>query len=236
MRLAIIPARGGSKRIPNKNIRDFRGKPIIEWSIQAACASSCFDRVIVSTDSTSIAEIATAAGADVPFLRPKALADDHSGTKEVVGHAVQWFQERGLEVEHACCIYATAPLLHGDDIRAGLQTLLESGTDYALSVSSFTAPVQRALVLNDDRRLEMLNSSFEFSRSQDLVDTYYDAGQFCWGVANAWIELRSILSGSTAPVIIPRHRVVDIDTLEDWHEAELKMEVINSDKEKWFTR
>lgn len=219
MRLAVIPARGGSKRIPRKNIREFCGRPIIAWSIEAALRSGCFDRVVVSTDDEQIAAAACACGAEVPFLRPAALADDHAGTLAVMRHAVETLavdQQAGL----VCCIYATAPFLRAEDLRRGLETLEQSGADYAFSVTSFAFPIQRALRLTPRGRVEMFDPAQFATRSQDLEEAWHDAGQFYWGRAAAWLDEAPLFGHGAAPVILPRHRVQDIDTPEDWLRAE----------------
>lgn len=217
MRVAIIPARGGSKRIPGKNIRPFLGHPMISWPIAVARASGLFDRVLVSTDDAAIAAAAREAGAEVPFLRDAALADDHATVTAVVQDAVRRLNL--TDDAMACLIYATAALIRPADLRAGLDALEATGADYALSVASFPAPVDRALVIAGGH-LSMLNPANLFTRSQDLPEAYHDAGQFCWGRAGAWLSERRAMSAPTAPVILPRARVQDIDTPEDWDHAE----------------
>lgn len=220
MRLAVIPARGGSKRIPRKNIKEFCGKPIIAWSIEAAIQSDCFDQIIVSTDDAEIADIARQYGATVPFMRPAELSDDHSGTIPVIRHAIEWFNAQGQTVEQVCCLYATAPFVTAKDIRRGLDTLIDTGYDYAFSVTSYAFPIQRAIRLNERRRVEMFSPEHFNTRSQDLEEAYHDAGQFYWGQAEAWLDNQVIFSPASAPVILPRHCVQDIDTPEDWVRAE----------------
>jgi len=220
MRLAVIPARGGSKRIPRKNIRLFCGQPMIAWSIEAALKSSCFDEVMVSTDDTEIAEVARQYGAHVPFVRPAELSDDHTGTTAVVAHAVDWFAMRGQTPTQVCCLYATAPFVTPDDLLRGLNMLNETGCDYAFSVTSYAFPIQRAVRITHAGRIEMLDAKHFNSRSQDLEEAYHDAGQFYWGSADAWRERKLIFSPVSAPVLLPRYRVQDIDTLEDWVRAE----------------
>ena len=220
MRLAVIPARGGSKRIPRKNIRLFCGQPMIAWSIAAALKSGCFDRIIVSTDDAEIAAVARRHGADVPFLRPAHLADDHTTTLPVVAHAIAWQQQHGVAASQACCIYATAPFVQAADLQRGLGLLTSSGCDYALSVTSFPFPVQRAIRIGPAGRLVMVQPEHLNTRSQDLPETYHDAGQFYWGQAAAWMAGRAIFSARAAPIILPRHRVQDIDSAEDWVRAE----------------
>lgn len=221
MKLAVIPARGGSKRIPRKNIKAFGGRPMIAWPIRAAIASTCFDRIIVSTDDPEIAEIALAQGADAPFLRPPELSDDHTGTIPVIAHAVEWQNARGAEANEVCCIYATAPFLEADDLRRGLDILRETGADYAFSVTDYASPIQRALRIRGDHRVEMFDPTQFEVRSQDLEKAWHDAGQFYWGRGEAWLSRKTLFGRHSAPVILPRHRVQDIDTPEDWHHAEL---------------
>jgi len=220
MKLAIIPARGGSKRIPRKNIKPFCGKPMIAWSIEAARASACFDQIIVSTDDAEIAAVARQYGATVPFMRPAELADDHTGTIPVIRHAIEWFNGQGHSVEQACCIYATAPFVSAEDIQRGGQILEETGSDYAFSVTSYAFPIQRAIRITERGRIAMFNPEHFNTRSQDLEEAYHDAGQFYWGIAKAWLQGKMIFSPDSAPVRLPRHRVQDIDTPEDWQRAE----------------
>ena len=220
MKLAIIPARGGSKRIPRKNIKPFCGKPMIAWSIEAALESGCFDRIIVSTDDEEIAEVARQYGAEVPFMRPLELSDDHTGTIPVIRHAIETINSQGRAVEQACCLYATAPFIRAEDLRRGLEILQGSGGDYAFSVTSYAFPIQRAIRLTPEGRVEMFNPEHFSTRSQDLEEAYHDAGQFYWGRADAWLQGKMIFSPASLPVMLPRHRVQDIDTPEDWVRAE----------------
>ena len=220
MRLAVIPARGGSKRIPRKNIKPFCGKPMIVWSIEAALQSGCFDQVIVSTDDAEINDVARQYGAAVPFMRPAELSDDHTGTLPVIRHAIEWFNGQGQAIEQVCCLYATAPFVRSEDIQRGLQILNETGSDYAFSVTSYAFPIQRAIHITDQGRVEMFNPEHFNTRSQDLDEAYHDAGQFYWGRASAWLQGKMIFSPDSAPVLLPRHRVQDIDTPEDWLRAE----------------
>jgi pseudaminic acid cytidylyltransferase len=219
--VAVIPARGGSKRIPRKNIRPFAGKPIIAYSIGTALASKLFDRVLVSTDDPEIAETARAWGAETPFVRPKDLADDHTGTDAVVKHAIRWLTEQGSTIAYACCIYATAPFLQVRYLREGYDKLLASGQDFAFSITSFAFPIQWALRITDEGAIEAVNPDDNFARSQDLEELFHDAGQFYWGRAQAYLDDVVTHSHASVPVILPRHLVQDIDTPEDWHRAEL---------------
>jgi N-acylneuraminate cytidylyltransferase len=220
MKLAIIPARGGSKRIPRKNIKNFCGKPMIVWSIESAILSGCFDQILVSTDDAEIAEVALAHGADVPFIRPVNLSDDHTGTIPVIAHAIDWINRNIGGVEFACCLYATAPFVQAVDLQRGLQLLLSSEADYAFSVTSYAFPIQRAIRITPKQRVEMFQPDYFNTRSQDLDDAFHDAGQFYWGRATAWMTNAPLFSHGAIPVQLPRHRVQDIDTTEDWERAE----------------
>jgi N-acylneuraminate cytidylyltransferase len=220
MRIAVIPARGGSKRIPKKNIKLFCGKPIIAWSIEAALQSGCFDKVVVSTDNASIAEVAEKAGASVPFIRPTDLSDDYVGTIPVISHAVEWFQFNGFDVDWVCCIYATAPFIRTSDIQTGLEAIKDTTADYAFTVTNCSYSFHRALRINVAGRVEMFFPEHFNTRSQDLEEAYHDAGQFYWGCATAWLEEKPVFSSETIPIFIPADRVQDIDTPEDWRRAE----------------
>lgn len=224
MNVAIIPARGGSKRIPRKNIRLFAGKPIIAWSIEAAIDSGLFDRIVVSTDDTEIADVAKQHRAEIPFLRPKELADDFTGTNDVVKHAIRWFNEQGQTIDYACCIYATAPFVQAHYLREGFDKLVSRGKSFAFSVTTFAFPVQRALRINSDGCVEAIWPENIFKHSRDLEEAYHDAGQFYWGGAAAFLEDVVTFSPASVPVVLPRHLVQDIDTLEDWKRAELMFE------------
>lgn len=228
MKICVIPARGGSKRIPRKNIKPFCGKPMIAWSIDAARQSGCFDRVVVSTDDAEIAEVARQCGAEVPFMRPARLSDDHTGTIPVIAHAIEWFISQGTEVRKACCLYATAPFVRAQDLQHGLAELQAQACDYAFSMASYAFPIQRALQLTPSGRVRMFNPEHFNTRSQDLQEAYHDAGQFYWGTTGAWLGNRPIFSDSAVPVLLPRHRVQDIDTPEDWQRAELMFRVLQA--------
>lgn len=220
MRLAVVPARGGSKRIPRKNIKAFCGKPMLAWAIEAALESQCFDRIVVSTDDEEIATAALDCGAEVPFLRPLELSDDYTGTIPVVAHAIRTLQSQGASPERVCCIYATAPFLQAGDLSQGLKALEESGADYAFSVTRYEFPIQRAIRIADSGRVEMFYPEHFNTRSQDLEAAYHDAAQFYWGRTDAWLSARTIFSQAAVPVVLPHHRVQDIDTPEDWERAE----------------
>lgn len=221
MKIAIIPARGGSKRIPRKNIKDFCGKPMIAWSIEAAKASGCFERIIVSTDDHEIADIAQQWGAEVPFMRPRELSDDYTGTQPVIAHAINTLQAASEQpITLACCIYATAPFIQAEDMQAGMKQLQKQQTDFAFSVTSYAFPIQRALRITPDQRVAMFNPEHFQTRSQDLEEAWHDAGQFYWGTSEAWLSGQPIFGTHAIPIVLPRHHVQDIDTAEDWERAE----------------
>lgn len=218
MNIAIIPARGGSKRIPQKNIKIFCGKPIIAYSIEAALTSGCFDRVIVSTDSQEIADIALKYGAEVPFLRPAHIAGDFTTTIEVIQHAIM-----ALSLEDPtliCCIYATAPFVTSKSLAVGREMLVAENLDYCFSATEFSFPIQRAFRLNDTGRVEMFQPENYKVRSQDLEPAYHDAGQFYWGTCQAFSSGKVIFSNNVKPVVLNASQVQDIDTLDDWNKAE----------------
>lgn len=220
MRIAVIPARGGSKRIPRKNIKQFCGRPMIAWSVDAAQRSGCFERIIVSTDDAEVAEVARQQGADVPFMRPPELSDDHTGTVPVIAHAIEWMNCNVGPTSLACCLYATAPFVQAEDLRRGLDALRDSGADYAFSVTSYPFPIQRAIRITADQRVQMFNPEHLNTRSQDLEEAFHDAGQFYWGRTEAWLALKPLFSQNAASVLLSRHLVQDIDTPEDWERAE----------------
>jgi len=221
MKIAVIPARGGSKRIPRKNIKDFCGKPMIAWSIEAARASGLFDHIIVSTDDAEIAEVAKQWGAKVPFMRPAELSNDDAGTTEVIAHATQWALEQGWPVAAVCCILATAPFVQVKDIKRGLQLLNSGDWDYAIAVTNFAAPIFRSFREHPDGGVEMFFPEHFLTRSQDLPVALHDAGQFYWGRPSAWIQGKRGLDRHSALVMIPRWRVQDIDDEDDWKRAEI---------------
>jgi pseudaminic acid cytidylyltransferase len=221
MILAVIPARGGSKRIPRKNIRPFAGKPIIAYSIEAARASQLFDHIVVSTEDAEIAAAARDCGAETPFVRPAELADDHTDTNTVVAHSLTWFSAHYEDVELVCCIYPTAPLLRPDDLRRGYQALLGSDKSFAFSATTYPFAIQRALRIAPNGDVEPFFSKWVDHRSQDLEPAYCDAGQFYWGRPEAFRAGLAMFASHSVAVIVPRARVQDIDTLEDWQCAEL---------------
>ena len=221
MNIAIIPARGGSKRIPGKNIKNFAGKPLIAYSIDAAKESGLFDKIIISTDSEEVAEVAKYYGAEVPFIRSKELSNDVVGTRPVTNHAINFCIENFYKPEFCCCIYATAPFLQAKYLQQGLDSLKQdSEKSFAFSVTSFPFPVQRALKKTQSGVSPMF-SEYISKRSQDLEEAYHDAGQFYWGKTEGYLSNQKMFSHHSLPVILPRYLVQDIDTPEDWQRAEL---------------
>lgn len=231
--LALIPARGGSARIPGKNVRAFAGRPMIVHSIEAALASGCFDRVIVSTDDRDIARIARAHGAEVPFVRPDALSDAHTGTAPVVAHAIDWLRQRGEGPDRVCCVYATAPFLSPDDLARGLEVLASCPDGYAFSATTYAFPIQRSFGIDADGRIAMFHPEHAGTRSQDLPEAWHDAGQFYWAHTRTWMTGGPVFTERSAAVALPRHRVQDIDTPEDWARAELMFAALAERDGQW---
>lgn len=221
MNLAIIPARGGSKRIPRKNIRMFGGKPMIAHSIDAALQTGVFDSVVVSTDDDEIAEVARTYGAEVPFLRPAELSNDYTPTLPVVAHAIDWWEAHRNLLDFVCCIYATAPFLQSRFLREGFQALQqECDIEFAFSVTSYAFPIFRAIQLSENGRVSMFWPENEVKRSQDLPEAWHDAGQFYFGKKGAFLQNEGIFHSRSKGIKLPRHLVQDIDTEEDWECAE----------------
>lgn len=224
--VATIPARGGSKRIPNKNIKLFAGQPIISYSIRVARETGLFDRIIVSTDSEEISAIAREYGAEVPFLRPAELANDFAGTAEVVCHAIEWLAQEGKQPEFICCIYATAPFIQASYLKLGYDKIVSSDATSVFSVTSYPYPIYRALKITEKDRIEMIWPEYENSRSQDLPEAYHDAGQFYWVNTSKFMKEKALFAKDSLPVILPRYLVQDIDTVEDWETAERMFSVM----------
>ena len=219
MNIAIIPARGGSKRIPRKNVRPFSGRPMIAWPIAAAAASGLFDHILVSTDDADIADVARQAGAEVPFTRPEELADDHTGTTDVVVHALTWAIEAGWPIEAASSIYATAAFVSAGDVVAA-RRLLSPECDYAFAAVRYGHPPQRGFVRAADGSPRLLQPEHQATRTQDLPAVYHDAGQFYWGTPKAWLERRPFFGARTRFIELPPWRAQDIDREDDWAMAE----------------
>ena len=225
--ICIIPARGGSKRIKGKNIRLFQGRPMIEWSIEAAKKTDVFSRIIVSTDNEEIVSIAQQAGAEVPFIRPKQLSDDYTETRTVIEHAIRKLKINTDERLNVCCLYATAPFVSAEKIAEGQEYLISSKPgSVVFAATTFPFPIQRAIKLDDNGYSKPLDSKSIQKRSQDLEEFYHDAGQFYWAESSTWMKNFNIFEMGR-PLILPRYRVQDIDTEEDWKRAELMHKVLN---------
>lgn len=220
MELAVIPARGGSKRIPRKNARDFLGEPLIARTVRCVLDSGVFDRVVVSTDDEEIAELALAAGAEVPFMRPASLADDHTATAPVVLHAVQALEAgSGSTYGSVCAVYATAALMTTVDLRSAAEQFHSAGVDLLFAAARHPAPIERSWALSDDGRASMRWPEHRLTRTQDLPDSYFDVGWFYFGVRRFW-ESGGTMDDQVALQIIERERAIDIDTEDDWVAAE----------------
>lgn len=220
--VAIIRARGSSKRILGKNFREFCGQPLIAYSIEAAKSCGLFDHVIVSTDDEKIREVANHFGAETPFVRPPSLADDFTPTVPVINHAVKWLQENMGRVDNVCCIYPTAPFIKANALREAYEMLISKKVGgYVFSATQMPFPIQRAFKLNVNGFVEMFEPHNYNRRSQDLEEAYQDAGQFYWGSAEAFNSEKMFFSTDSIAYVLPRYLVHDIDTMEDWHYAEL---------------
>ncbi len=227
MKIAVIPARGGSKRIPRKNIKDFCGRPMMAWAISTAKVSGLFDHIIVSTDDNEIAELARSWGAETPFVRPADLADDLTPTVPVVAHAVKSCLDSGWVADYVCCIYPCVPFLQKSDLVAALSLAQERDADFVYPVSEYAHPIQRAMRQLPGNKMQFLRPEYELTRTQDLEKTYHDAGQFYWGKASAWLAHKKMhTDGLGMP--IPNWRVVDIDSIDDWNRAEFIFQAMNT--------
>lgn len=219
MRIAVIPARGGSKRIPRKNVKLFAGRPMIEYAIQAAHSANIFDHIVVTTDDEEIAKISMSAGAQVPFMRPRELADDHTPTVPVIAHAVRACLDLGWKIEQTCCIYPGVPLISVADIVQAQKILEQDTAAFVFPVASFPSPIQRALKRQNDGTTSPFYPQYASTRTQDLEPGYFDAGQFYWGRKEAWLDGLNI-HANCKTIVLPEWRVVDIDTPADWERAE----------------
>jgi pseudaminic acid cytidylyltransferase len=219
-RIAVIPARGGSKRIPRKNVKLFAGKPMISYAIRTALESRLFDHVVVSTDDDEIAEVARKCGAEVPFIRPRELADDDTATVPVIVHAINSCNDLGMDFDTVCCVYPCVPFLQVQDLVESSQLFTSSDAQFCVPIVEFSTPIQRALIMNSHGMVDTFFPGNESSRTQDLIVTYHDAGQFYWGSSKAWSANTSI-HGNAVGFPIPSWRTVDIDTPDDWLRAEI---------------
>ena len=220
MNIAIIPARGGSTRIPRKNIRPFAGRPMLEWPVEVARVSGLFEQIIVSTDDEEVADIARSARAEVPFMRPAELADNHCGTLEVIAHATRWAMSEHSQLDSVCCLYPTAAFTTVDDLTTASELRQGESWDYVFAAGKFDKHVQRAFVRADGGGISLLFPEHRLKRTQDLPDIFYDAGQFYWGAASAWAEYRPMFGERTSFIELPSSRAIDIDTEKDWAIAE----------------
>jgi pseudaminic acid cytidylyltransferase len=218
--ICVIPARGGSKRIPKKNIKTFFGKPMIQWSIEAAQQSNIFDQIIVSTDDEVIADISKDLGVLVPFKRSKELSDDYTNTTDVIADAANWAKGADLDAEIVCCLYATAPFVRAADLIAAHEVISGSDWEYVFSVAEYSSPIFRSFRQSKNQGVEMFFPQHFESRSQDLPQALFDAGMFYMGKSEAWIQGLRIFENHSFPLKIPSWRVQDIDTPEDWVRAE----------------
>ena len=225
MNICIIPARGGSKRIPRKNIKLFHGKPMIAWSIQAAIESECFDRIIVSTDDDEIATISEQYGAEIPFKRPDELSDDYSSTVDVMYHAATWVRSAHDCCRYLCCLYPTAPLMRIIDLKEGLRAIERNSLDYVYSVVEFDFPIQRAIKVTEQGVFAADEDGFE-KRSQDLEPMWHDAGQFYWGSIESFLDMKPLVGSKIGAIRVPALHCQDIDNESDWELAELKKSIL----------
>lgn len=227
--IAIIPARGGSKRIPKKNIKSFLGNPIIEYSINAANLSGCFTEVMVSTDNYEVKKTVETFNVNVPFLRSEENSSDFATTSDVILEVLNNYIKLGKKYDYACCIYPCAPFITSSILHETYKNLLENNASSLMPVTEFSSPIWRALKLNYGK-LSRIFSQYENTRSQDLEKAYHDAGQFYWLKVDDFLKTKSILSDNTIPYILPSTRVQDIDTVSDWREAELKYKMLEQKK------
>ena len=234
--IAIITARGGSKRIPKKNIKNFCGKPIILYTIEAALTSGCFDEVMVSTDDEEIAALAREAGASVPFLRSEKTSDDFATTMDVIEEVISEYGKRQKSFEHACVLYPTAPFVTSEKIKNAMETLIKENVDSVLPIVKYSFPPQRAFICKNGK-IQYAEEDNAMKRSQDLESMYHDCGQFCCFKIQAIFCKRTMVTDNTIGIVYPELEVQDIDNYEDWQMAELKYTImkeknnVNSNKE-----
>jgi len=227
MRIAVIPARGGSKRIPRKNIKIFSGKPMIAWAILIAKESGLFDHIIVTTDDDEIASIARDWGAETPFKRPENLSDDLTPTAPVIAHAVKSCIDLGWKIDYACCIYPCSPFLNVEDLVNAFNLMQARNANFVYPVTEYSHPMQRAMRLLPEGKMQFFSPEFELTRTQDLEMAYHDTGQFYWGKLSSWLGNGKMhTDGLGMP--IPNWRTVDIDSINDWNRAELIFKTLNA--------
>lgn len=228
-KVCIITARGGSKRIPGKNIKDFLGKPIIAYSIEAALGSGVFDEVMVSTDSAEIAEIAKAYGAKVPFVRSDENANDFAVTRDVCKEVIESYRAEGKDFDLFACVYPTAPFLTAEKLKAAVETLEKSDAYSLVPVVQFSFPPQRGVVVRDGL-MQFMNPEFAQTRSQDLEPVFHDVGQFYIEKTDKFLEEFTLVTSKTVPFVLPEEEVQDIDNYSDWAIAEMKYKLLHDIK------
>ncbi len=233
--LAVITARGGSKRIPRKNIKPFLGKPILLYSIQAALDSGVFDEVMVSTEDEEIARLAEEAGAKVPFFRSSDTANDYATTADVLLEVLEQYRELGMQFDYVCCIYPTAPFVSAKRLAEAMEKLTAQGADSLLPVVRFGFPPQRSVVVDDDGFLQFRWPEHMLTRSQDLEPFYHDAGQFYCLRAESFLKQKKMVMEKTLPLVLPESEVQDIDTEEDWRIAEAKFRALHGEEKGYGT-
>ena len=226
-KLAIIPARGGSKRLPRKNVRNFLGQPIIGYPLNVAFQSKIFDEVMVSTDDDQIADIGKMMGASIPFMRSAANASDTATTVDVLLEVIEHYHKKGIRISHACCIYPTSPLLTAYDLRAAYNKMIKHDFDAVMPVTKFSYPIDRALSLDEGGTLKMRTAENKQVRTQDLSENYHDAGQFYWFDVKKLLKNKSLFTANTGAIVLPEQNVQDIDTESDWKLAEMKYKLLN---------
>ena len=229
----VIPARGGSKRIPKKNIKMFNGKPMIAWSIEAAKESKIFDKIIISTDDHEIADYAKSLGVSVPFIRPNELSDDYASTADVMAHACKWIKSEDKSTSIVCCLYATAPFIKPTDLIKALEIIQDNNWSYVFSAAEYSSSIYRSFFKDENGGVKMLFPEMFDKRSQDLKSSYHDAGMFYMGAIKSWEDKLKTFEKHSFPMIIPSYRVQDIDTLEDWNKAEHMAESILKNKKEF---
>ena len=224
-KLAIIPARGGSKRIPKKNIKNFLGVPVISYAIKAAIESNAFEKIIVSTDCKEIAEISKKFGAEIPFFRSKQNSNDFASTDDVIQEVLEYYSNIGEDFEYACCIYPVNPFLKVDNINSGLVKLIDNNFDCVFSAVKYSYPIQRAFRIDQEKKIKMLNPKNYLKRSQDLSETFHDAAQFYWFKVSSFIKEKKLWTDNTSVIVIAESEVQDIDNKTDWEIAEIKFKI-----------
>tara|TARA_B100000795_G_C22739118_1_gene414540 strand:- start:361 stop:1047 length:687 start_codon:yes stop_codon:yes gene_type:complete len=226
MNIAIIPARIGSKRIKEKNLKKFCNKPAIYWTIKELKKTKLFEKIIVSTDSIKLANLAKFYGAEVPFMRPKKLAGDFVSTSDVVRHAIKWLDKNKIQSKYVCCAYPCAVFIDSKDIKKGYTQLKKKKSEYVFSAASVAESIYRSFYFKKNHLKMMFPKNYDY-RTQDLTNLFIDAGQFYWGLKDTWLNKNKIFTKESSIVNIPRYKYVDIDTIEDWKFAE-KLAKINT--------